>query len=796
MGSYQQMQSEFAATVKTCLADQTHQGINAPQDVSLDALIDALPYYGNLTFENMHRAALANLLEIHLPHRPIAPHPDLATFGSSSKYAYTGTYQCYRDAFYPGVASSPIAEEAGRQMCIAQANIDDKWWGEFGVAALTDAVRVALSFSLDTDKLAGALTSKNGALRKALAASYLAVLSTGYSPTASILRSLNDGQRSNNASQLSAAIINGRFTANINETIDMGGDGAVAATWFLFNLWIALKTLGHGNVDGVIEQSTRAGLKVPPEVGPASWWNGGYTAWFHSLDGNDVSEHASKTIHADMPEKVEVIASNGSRGTFQFTNRQDEKNGYSLSLCNWGDLSWYQPPSSSCLGKGTMVLMADGTSKTIESVVIGDTVHSNLGPRKVVLIESPKRMKRSLYQLNGLPLFATSAHPFRTADDIHGSRAAVAPWALIDSIPSMTASGVATLRPGLSLAARIDGRVQSEPVTRIEEHVSDDPDERVYDLLLENWAEDHPAYFVGGPTCFFAVDAETADPGYDLSNTLAIAAGMRASVDICRQVFPNPETGMAEAIDRLPVDAWLDSVLATEASRDDAHMALRTIPNTSFFLRHGAWDYHASVLEAQLVRSHARRIRRNLRNPFPRQANTTDESTHFGICLRDIEFLGEAGIATDTVLSVDFRLRSSGVEDRLQTLDVETTPATRWFITPDAAVDFGRHPLTEKSVLEGCLRQGVTIIGRFRFDVASHLARSTQVHFIYGNGGTIIGRIALDEIQLASNPSLGICRRGVSETMTAAVSVGNRMGLELVRAIEEHWAELTSQQVQ
>jgi hypothetical protein len=48
----------------------------------------------------------------------------------------------------------------------------------------------------------------------------------------------------------------GQFSANINQGLSAGGDSAIAATWFLFNLWITLKALGPADVGNALGSPT------------------------------------------------------------------------------------------------------------------------------------------------------------------------------------------------------------------------------------------------------------------------------------------------------------------------------------------------------------------------------------------------------------------------------------------------------------------------------------------------------------------------------------------------------------
>lgn len=69
----------------------------------------------------------------------------------------------------------------------------------------------------------------------------------------------------------------------------------------------------------------------------------------------------------------------------------------------------------SCFTATTPVLMADGTSRPIAAVRIGDEVLGEDGAvNRVVAIETPALGSRKLYAFNGGPAFVTPEHPFMT----------------------------------------------------------------------------------------------------------------------------------------------------------------------------------------------------------------------------------------------------------------------------------------------------------------------------------------------------------------------------------------------
>jgi hypothetical protein len=69
-----------------------------------------------------------------------------------------------------------------------------------------------------------------------------------------------------------------------------------------------------------------------------------------------------------------------------------------------------------CFVTGTLVALADGTSKPIERIEIGDLVLGRGGRvNRVLGLERPTLGHRPLYALNGGRAFVTGGHPFWTA---------------------------------------------------------------------------------------------------------------------------------------------------------------------------------------------------------------------------------------------------------------------------------------------------------------------------------------------------------------------------------------------
>jgi hypothetical protein len=136
---------------------------------------------------------------------------------------------------------------------------------------------------------------------------------------------------------------------------------------------------------------------------------------------------------------------------------------------------------SSCFAAGTEVLMADGSVKPIESVLIGEKLAGENGAVNEVLdYERPLLAGRRLYALNGGVFFVTSEHPFRTREGWKS----IDPAATKKENPSME---VSALRVGDVLVTK-DGDVTITSLDASEVN----PSEQVFNFKLTG----NKTYFV------------------------------------------------------------------------------------------------------------------------------------------------------------------------------------------------------------------------------------------------------------------------------------------------------------
>lgn len=792
MTTYQEYARQFAGYLSVAPGASTNGMLPG-----LQVLIDAMPYYGNHEFQTIHRGALANLLEVYLPNDPIASQGNESGFGWNAFYQYTGPHPGYRDAFYGGIPLSAAAANLAAVVQATKGNLNNEFWGNYGVTVLTDAIKQTVGGNLNTGKLSTDLTNNNNAFLPTLSASYYAIFSHDFSPTVNALNALKtSGQTAQANTDLVAHISSGQFTANINQALVTPGDSAAMAVWFLFNLWVTLKALDNPNIDGAIRQFQAAGLKVPPQVGadnvgPGNWWSGGYTSWWSQLSGSDVVEAARGTIQTVMPQRKQTGQSVSSHGGYSAPAISDgaASNGYCWSFINWGKLNWYDPSRTSCFGRGTGVLMADGSVKAIEQVKRGDEVQSSDGPQKVLLIVTPLRGGRPLYGLNRLNLSFTAGHPFRTPGELGPARAAIDAWAVIDSVATMTEQGVATLMPGSRLSARGTNGAEVVTVAQLDEfEAASGSDELLYDLVLERGEAGVSCYYVGGPDVFLATDTEWPDPLHEPATTNAIITAMKTALPICRASQKASVTQLPDIFNLIQLGVALPKARAVALSAPE-EMQAHSEFDLDFFIHEGEWDPHASALGNNLVRRFARTIRRETAMGWRVSSTLPQPDDQLTVAVHDVQLLGDVSIGSNAKLRVELRLRGwNSSEDTVRELEMKLGERPIWHITLDEVVEFGRAAQTSGSAsLLGSVTLDDRKVGEFLATITVEaLAEGTVEYFLFGGDGKVVGRIAL-EPRTSSDQDLiqeREQRKAWASHHTTALAMN--LGSEIVRQIITH----------
>lgn len=718
----------------------------------LIALIDALPYFGDPAWNSAFRGTLANLAAANLPNNSISAEPNYTGGFYNAFYQYDGPYSGYRDAFFNGVSQTAAAGDALSQMQAINSGLNAGWWGQYATALLTDAVRSKIAVSVDTAGLSANLVACHSSILTSLSAAFLAVIRSGYAATSLAYRNLTQsGQTASALQQLTDSVKSSAFIANSNEAMSIGGDSTNAATWFLYNNWILLKLLG-GNVDQVIRDAASAGLSVPPQIGAGVWWNGGssgYTQWFTALSGADVAGLTGSRMTDSMPEQeMSTTISLGGGLSLPVTTHTSTVAGYSHSLVEWGSLAKFKPPSSSCLGAGTGILMADLSSKPIEKIVVGDMVWTVDGPQQVALVESPYRAGRTLTSIDGLDLFVTAGHPMRCYGEDGPRYASVEAWTLRDATPTMTEAGVVELAPDVQLLAVTRGAPHPYTVNTLVAHqAGPDDGERVYDLLLKNWETKKPAYFAGGPDIFIGVEAESSNPLREPHATTVLLTALQEAVEASRNHLTEPHRTLGGLINRLDTGNSHRRALLAGWNHDGTQKIERPpIPGPEFYQIDGEWEPHASLLEGHLLRRYARAWRRLLATGWRFQGNEPAANSHLTILLSDVELIGEVPVRLDDEITVAFTLLDYSLNfDRTMVAVAHPPAARRWHPRFDTTVNCGTVRLSADAMLLVTCASGGTPIARCVIPMVGGQIGDQPREFLMSDpDGRITARIAFD----------------------------------------------------
>lgn len=120
-------------------------------------------------------------------------------------------------------------------------------------------------------------------------------------------------------------------------------------------------------------------------------------------------------------------------------------------------------PREGCLVKGTPIKMADGTTKAIEDLKVGEEIKGNHGAAKIIALSRFTQQQDRMFSINGDKAFFTVEHPVLTPKG----------WKSVDSLITSVKSDakiIGTLRVG-DIILLEDGK--QLPVTSIEEKLID-----------------------------------------------------------------------------------------------------------------------------------------------------------------------------------------------------------------------------------------------------------------------------------------------------------------------------------
>ena len=112
----------------------------------------------------------------------------------------------------------------------------------------------------------------------------------------------------------------------------------------------------------------------------------------------------------DLYFSVDFQRQDGTVGTVDISSLQQNPGGGSASV-GWLNLLW------GCVGKGTMVLMADGTERPVERLTVGDVVQDRQGAVRVTnVVTGTEGHCWAVQTADGAVLRCSDGHPVLTAD--------------------------------------------------------------------------------------------------------------------------------------------------------------------------------------------------------------------------------------------------------------------------------------------------------------------------------------------------------------------------------------------
>jgi hypothetical protein len=355
------MQATFAASLLSAQGDKLSvaEALTASSTLeqNVHTLINALPYYGEQDFQEVHRGALAKLLAVNMVNFQIFPQPYCSSNGfgyrNTSSYSYSGTMSGHQQAFFANVSEDSVASGIAALVSTVESTCGDSWWGNYAVAVLTDAINGQVQgLGLNSSALSSGsqgLEAFNNKFVTVLTPTMAAVATEGFSPTSTALQTLQSAEQCQAALTWVRQRINSSdFIATIQTAISTPGQTEQAAEWFLLWLWITQFILGAtpASVSSFINDLPSS-ISVPQEVNHENWWNPstggtGPGALWMRLSGTDLAPLAMDGIDATMPQILTqyTYSSNSPSGAPQ-TQSANLKNGYSWSYTHWGPSAKY-----------------------------------------------------------------------------------------------------------------------------------------------------------------------------------------------------------------------------------------------------------------------------------------------------------------------------------------------------------------------------------------------------------------------------------------------------------------------
>jgi hypothetical protein len=239
-------------------------------------------------------------------------------------------------------------------------------------------------------------------------------------------------------------------------------------------------------VGGTLTAGALAAL-LPGRARAAGGGNSACAHFCASVFGADTPAAAQCTsdaaLHTGLCYTCGPASPGGSRPICCPTNPDGTCTSYSSATC------------FCCFTAGTLIALADGTSRPIEHVLVGDLVLGNRGRvNQVIEVLRPILGLRPLYALNESNYFVTAGHPFMTEEGWKAIDPAATPLehagllvgqlAIGDRLLTLTAAAVPVGGGGSLHTAAVDVRIDAVALHSLVGQPAD-PATQLYNLRLD-----------------------------------------------------------------------------------------------------------------------------------------------------------------------------------------------------------------------------------------------------------------------------------------------------------------------
>lgn len=353
--------------------------------------------------------------------------------------------------------------------------------------------------------------------------------------------------------------------------------------WEMYHHWIKLLSLGAtpDEVDQLAAKLLAEGLPIAPSVQAGKWqsFQGMFTTYPPHFTANEFADDGRAGITQQMSEDLHLLGEYGRvYGVIPTSTFQHDGSAF-LDPANDGPGAKYLVDlGTSCFAADTLILMADGQARPIETVKSGDWVATPDGPQQIALVSEVPLRGRALHGFKGHDFLFTPSHPFMTGNASHADNkmskeiankaelACVNPEDLLHCVPFLAQGGVAELSETKTLVgARVSKTAKDKANVVIENtaqpHVilkkDGNPNDEisVYDLILQPKKNCRNAYFVGSGEQFFLAASEIPRfdraPGATIALLVAIQTLFETSTSLKSNKAPkhiNP-AGILQALD-------------------------------------------------------------------------------------------------------------------------------------------------------------------------------------------------------------------------------------------------------